>query len=48
MNDRDVAEIVVGCRVVEADFGYGEGVVESVEVPCIGGGFKVGVRRDQS
>ena len=32
MKDQAGAEITVGCRVAEVDFGYGDGVVESVTV----------------
>ena len=47
MKDHAGAEIVVGCRVAEADFSFGDGVVESIVVPCVGGGFNVGVKWDQ-
>ena len=47
MLDKNGADIVVGSRVREADFGYGDGEVESVTVPIRGGGgFNVGVRWD--
>ena len=35
LKDKSGTEIVVGCRVAEADFDFGDGVVESVEVPCV-------------
>ena len=38
--------ITVGCRVAECDFSFGDGLVESVEVPSLGGGFNVGVKWD--
>ena len=34
--------------MAEADFSFGDGVVESIEVPCIGDGFNVGVKWDDS
>ena len=46
MKDQAGAEIVVGCRVAEANFSYGDGLVESVTVPCAGGCFNVGVTWD--
>lgn len=46
MKDKAGTEITVGCRVAEASFGYGDGEVESVEVPVTGGGFNVGVKWD--
>ena len=48
MKDKAGNEITVGCRVAEADFAFGDGVVESVTVPLVGGGFNVGVRWDDS
>ena len=33
--------------MAEADFGYGDGTVESITVPVTGGGFAVGVHWDQ-
>ena len=47
MMDKAGAEIAVGCRVAEADFSFGDGVVESIEVPINGGGFNVGVKWDE-
>lgn len=44
MKDKDGVDIVVGCRVMEADFSYGRGTVESIQVPVVGGGFNVGVK----
>ena len=41
-------EITVGCRVVEADFSYGDGTVKSITVPIAGGGFNVGVDWDDA
>ena len=46
MKDKAGVEITVGCRVLEADFDYGDGTVESIEVPSAGGGFNVGVLWD--
>ena len=46
MKDQAGETITVGCRVAEVDFSYGDGVVESVEVPLRGGGFNVGVKWD--
>ena len=46
MLDKAGATITVGCKVAEADMGYGDGVVESITVPTAGGGFNVGVRWD--
>ena len=46
MKDKAGTDIVVGCRVAEADLSYGDGVVESVTVPCRGGSFNVGVKWD--
>ena len=46
MKDKAGVEITVGCRVLEADFDYGDGTVESIEVPSAGGGFNVGVLCD--
>ena len=40
--------ITVGCRVAEADFSYGDGTVESITVPCVGGGFNVGIKWDDA
>jgi hypothetical protein len=37
MKDKAGIVITVDCRVAEADFSYGDGTVESVTVPCIGG-----------
>ena len=37
MKDKAGIDIAVGCRVAEADFGYGDGTVESITGPCIGG-----------
>ena len=47
MKDKAGADIAVGCRVAEADFSYGDGVVESITVPITGIGFNVGVKWDQ-
>ena len=47
MKDKAGAEITVGCRVAEADFGFGDGTVESIEVPCSGDGCNVGVHWDE-
>ena len=46
MRDSADEEIRVGSRVTEVDFGYGDGIVESIEVPVQGGGFNVGVMWD--
>ena len=46
MMDQAATEITVGCRVAEADFSFGDGVVESVKVPITGVGFNVGVKWD--
>ena len=46
MKDKAGIDIAVGCRVAEADFGYGDGTVESITVPSRGGGFTVGVHWD--
>ena len=46
MLDSAGTEIVVGCRVSEFEFGFGDGTVESIDVPCVGGGFNVGVKWD--
>ena len=46
MKDQAGTEIVVGCRVAEVDFSYGDGIVESVTVPVVGGGINVGVKWD--
>ena len=48
MCDKNNTEIVVGCRVREDDSDFGEGVVKSIEVPCIGGAFNVGVEWDDA
>ena len=45
--DKAGTEITVGCRVAEADFSFGDGVVESVTVPTRGGGCNVGVKWDK-
>mgnify|MGYP006936349087 CR=1 FL=1 len=47
MMDKSGTEITVGCRVTEADLGFGDGTVESVEVPAGAGGFNVGVHWDE-
>ena len=44
MKDKSGADITVGCKVAEADFSYGDGIVESITVPCVGGAFNVGVK----
>ena len=44
MKDQAGAQIVVGCRVTE--FNYGDGTVESIEVPARGGSFNVGIKWD--
>ena len=44
--DKAGVEITVGCRVAEADFTFGDGLVESITVPVQGGGFNVGVKWD--
>ena len=44
--DKAGAEITVGCRVAEVDLDFGDGVVESVEVPVVGGGVNIGVKWD--
>ena len=46
MKDRAGADIKLGFRVAEADFSYGDGVVQSITVPCAGGGFNVGIKWD--
>ena len=46
MKDKAGTEITVGCRVAETDLGFGDGTVESVEVPA-SGGFNVGVHWDK-
>ena len=47
MKDKAGTEITVGCRVAETDLGFGDGTVESVEVPAGAGGFNIGVHWDQ-
>ena len=44
MKDKSGADITVGCKVAEADFSYGDGILESITVPCAGGAFNVGVK----
>ena len=46
MLDSAGAEITVGCRVAEIHFGFGDGVVESIDVPIVGGACNVGVKWD--
>ena len=46
MKDQAGTDIVVGCRVAEANLSYGDGLVESVTVPVVGGGFNVGIKWD--
>ena len=47
--DKAGTAIVVGCRVREADFGFGDGTVKSITVPVHGcDGFNVGVDWDDS
>jgi hypothetical protein len=43
MKDQHGTEITVGCWVREADLNFGDGEVESLEVPA-GGGFNVGIK----
>ena len=47
LTDKGGEEIRIGCRVAEADFSYGDGVVESITVPVRGGGFNVGIKLDK-
>ena len=44
MKDQAGVDITVGCKVAEADFSYGDSIVESIAVPCVGGAFNVGVK----
>ena len=46
LTDKGGEEIRIGCRVAEADFSYGDGVVESITVPITGDGFNVGIKWD--
>lgn len=49
VQDQAGKEIVVSCRVTEADFGFGDGEVESVKVPLSrGSGFNIGVKWDDA
>ena len=47
MKDKAGTDIVVGCRVTEADFGFGDGVVESITVPAQDGSCTVGIKWDE-
>ena len=47
MKDKAGTDIVVGCRVTEADFGFGDGIVESISVPCRGTSLNVGIKWDE-
>ena len=47
LTDKAGAEIKIVCRVAEADFSFGDGVVESISVPCRDGAFNVGVKWDE-
>ena len=44
VKDKAGTEIAVGCRVAEADFSFGDGVVESITVPTTGGGVSASSR----
>ena len=46
MKDKAGIVITVDCRVAEVDFSFGDGTVESITVPCKGGGCNVGVLWD--
>ena len=46
LEDSAGVALEVGQRVSEIDFSFGDGLVESITVPSVGGGFNVGVKWD--